>query len=76
MNPRRIRGSDVNLGLAAAFVATLALLLVSADPSASPAPSQWQEARPEAMQEQVPGELNLPPVELRIGGDGCHGAVS
>jgi len=78
MHPRRIPGSDVNLGLAAAFVAALALLVYT-DPAASR--PQWEQARQEVQQEQITVEVGLPAaelqtVELRARGDECDNAVS
>lgn len=74
MHPRRIPGTDINLGLAAAFVAALALLVYS-DPAGSD-PSRWEQAGPEVYQEQITVEVELPPVELQTLGEECDAAVS
>ena len=76
MYPRRIPGSDVNLGLAAAFVLALALLLVFTDPSTSRTSSQWQESRPELQDAPVLVELGLPTLEVQLDGVDCDGTVS
>jgi hypothetical protein len=82
MHPRRIPGSDVNLGLATAFVVALTLLLIFTDPSTPGTTSQWQEARPEAQEAPTlvetglpTVETGLPTVEVRTEGD-CDVAVS
>lgn len=75
MYPRRIPGSDTNLGLAAAFVVALTLFLVFTAPSATGAASKWQEARPELQDAPVLVETGLPAVETPTAGD-CEVTVS
>lgn len=75
MHPRRIRGSDVNLGLATAFVAALTLLLIFTDPSAPGTTDQWQEARPEVQDAPVLVETDPPAVKITTDGD-CDVTVS
>ena len=68
MHVRRIPGSDVSPGLAAAFVVALTLLLLLTDPGPQPRETSDAPVSDPCVELPTPELAGVPPAEVVLGG--------